>query len=554
MLTDDLKRIGLELKRIGLEGDIQTDSKTLEKFSHDTSIFEIRPEAVVSPKNSSDLKKLVEFVNKEKTNIPGLSLTPRSGGTCMSGGPINNSIILDFAKYFNQVGEMGSDFAVAQPGVYYRDFEPKTLEKGLLLPPFPASRDLCALGGMVGNNAAGEKTLTYGKVEDFVLELDVVLSDGKEYTFKALSPEELKTKLAQSDFEGQLYNKIYKLVSDNYDLLKAAKPKVSKNSAGYYLWNVLDKEKGTFDLTKLIVGSQGTLGIVSSIKFRLVPIKKHSKLLVIFLKDLKHLAEIVNTVLPYKPETFESFDNYTLKIALKYLPEVIKIMKPKNVFKLGLQFIPELKMVLTGGIPKMILMAEFADDDEDKIDLRISEVTKALKFFKLDTHSTKTEQEASKYWVIRHESFHLLREHLRGRRTAPFIDDIVVRPEHLPEFLPRLNKILAQYNLVYTIQGHVGEGNFHIIPLMDFKDPKTKQIIGRLSQEVYALVLSYKGSITAEHNDGLIRSPYLELMYGNKVYKLFEETKQIFDPHNIFNPGKKVNSSWEFAMDHIVKE
>jgi FAD/FMN-containing dehydrogenase len=138
-------------------------------------------------------------------------------------------------------------------------------------------------------------------------------------------------------------------------------------------------------------------------------------------------------------------------------------------------------------------------------------------------------------------------------RTAPFIDDIIVKPEHLPEFLPKLNSILAEYNLIYTIAGHVGNGNFHIIPLMDLKDPKSHEIIEKLSSEVYNLVLSYHGSITAEHNDGLIRSPYLKQMYGPEIYHFFEVTKYIFDPNNIFNPGKKVKSSLQYAMDHIVK-
>jgi FAD/FMN-containing dehydrogenase len=143
---------------------------------------------------------------------------------------------------------------------------------------------------------------------------------------------------------------------------------------------------------------------------------------------------------------------------------------------------------------------------------------------------------------------------MHGTRTAPFIDDIIVRPEHLPEFLPALNKILAEYNIVYTIAGHVGDGNFHIIPLMDFTKPDTRKIIQELSEKVYDLVLAYHGSITAEHNDGLIRSPYLKQMYGAEVYEIFEEVKKAFDPLGIFNPGKKVGSDLKWSLDHMVKE
>ena len=149
----------------------------------------------------------------------------------------------------------------------------------------------------------------------------------------------------------------------------------------------------------------------------------------------------------------------------------------------------------------------------------------------------------------------MLRKHVKGKKTAPFIDDVIVKPEYLPEFLPKLNAILDQYKnyMVYTIAGHPGDGNFHIIPLMDLSDDKSRQIIPELSEKVYNLVLEYHGSITAEHNDGLIRTPYLEKMYGTDIYKLFERTKQIFDPNNIFNPRKKVGTDMNYAMEHVLK-
>jgi FAD/FMN-containing dehydrogenase len=167
---------------------------------------------------------------------------------------------------------------------------------------------------------------------------------------------------------------------------------------------------------------------------------------------------------------------------------------------------------------------------------------------------TKSREEAEKYWVIRRESFNLLRQKMKGMRTAPFIDDFAVHPDDLPKFLPELYKILDKYNLTYTTAGHMGDANFHIIPLMDLTKINSKKIISELMDQVYKLVLDYHGTITAEHNDGLIRSSYLEMMFGKEVYKLFEETKKIFDPLNIFNPGKKVNSSLSYAMDHLVNK
>ncbi|GAC1413117.1 MAG: hypothetical protein NVSMB66_4200 [Candidatus Doudnabacteria bacterium] len=543
-----------QLSKLGLQGEISDDNKSLEEFSHDASLFEIKPDTIIAPKNVDDIKKLVNFARDNKDTIPNLSITARAAGSCMAGGPLNDSIILDFLKHFNKINEIGDGFAIAEPGVYYRDFEKETLKHNLLLPPFPASRDLCALGGQVGNNGAGEKSLTHGKIEDYVMELNVVLQDGNEYLFRPLNELHLQEKMKLNTFEGDIYRKLYKLINDNYEMIMAAKPDVSKNSAGYYLWNIWDKQKGTFDMTKLIVGSQGTLGVITKIKFKLVPPETKTKLYTVFLKDLKNLTQIVSIIMRYKPETFESYDDYTLKLAMRFLPDLIKILKPKNMLRLAFQFLPEAWMTLTGGFPKLVLMAEFTGKTDKEIDDKMKAVKFEIDNFKVKSRIVPTAEEANKYWVIRHESFNLLRHHIKDKRTAPFIDDIIVKPEFLPEFLPKLNKILQQYNLIYTIAGHVGNGNFHIIPLMDMTKKLNHKLIPTISKEVYDLVLSYKGSITAEHNDGLIRGPYLKQMYGEKIYGLFEEVKNIFDPKNIFNPHKKVGVTLEYSMSKLVNK
>ncbi len=536
--------------KIFFHGDVENNETILTEYSKDASLFTVKPQLVVFPKDTEDIKNLVKFVSERKHKEPNLSLTARSAGTDMTGGPLNESIILSFTRYFNQIKEVGDGYAVVEPGVYYRDFEKETLKRGFLLPSYPASRDICTVGGMVANNAGGEKTLVYGKTQDYVEELKAVFSDGHEYTVGKLTKSELDNKLGQQDFEGELYRKIWQLVTENQDVLKNAKPKVSKNSSGYAFWDVWD---GThFDLTKLLVGSQGTLGIITEIKFRLVPAKKYSKLLVIFLKNLDPLVEITHTVLPFTPESFESFDDHTFKFALKFLADVGNVLGSKNLLTLAVQFLPELWMMLTGGVPKLIMLVEFAGDNEEEIDEKLTKLNEELQKFNIKTRITKTTSEARKYWTMRRESFNLLRKHVKGKRTAPFIDDVIVDPDKLEEFLPRLKSILDAYpHLIYTIAGHVGNGNFHIIPLMDLHDESQKQLIHELSDKVYDVVLEFGGSISAEHNDGLIRSPYLKKLFGEKVYSLFEETKRIFDPKNIFNPRKKVGGDIEYALRHI---
>ncbi|MEK7621959.1 MAG: FAD-binding oxidoreductase [Patescibacteria group bacterium] len=545
MLTEELARAIKTFFR----GEVHTEAATLDTYSRDASLFKVRPALVLFPRDAIDIARLVEFVKREKPLHPELSITVRAAGTCMSGGSLNESIILDVTKFMHGVSRVSDESATALPGTFYRDFEQETLKHGRIMPSYPASRELCALGGLVGNNAGGEKTLAYGKTEDYIESLKIIFSDGHEYLVKPLDRAALETKMAQSDFEGDLYRQLFKLITEHETELAAAKPKVTKNSAGYYLWNVWDGQ--TFNLAKLIVGSQGTLGIVTEITFRLVPIKPISKLLVVFLKDLTPVARLVNELLPLKPESIESYDDNTIKLALRFWRGIMKSMKAKRFFRLLASFLPEVSFLIRGGLPKLVVLAEFSGDNETAINDALIESAKRAAKLGLQHRVTKTPEEASKYWTIRRESFNLLRHHVKGKRTAPFIDDIIVRPEFLPEFLPKLTAILDRYHLWYTIAGHVGDGNFHIIPLMGPEELRDTKVITEISSLVYDLVVSYGGSITAEHNDGIVRTPYLEKLYGPEICELFRQTKTIFDPQNIFNPGKKVGGTIKYLTDHL---
>ena len=565
-----------ELKKV-FKGDIDVTDATLTAYSHDASLFEIRPEVVVFPKDSEDVQNLVKWVKDNKTKHPTLSITARAAGTCMSGGSINDSIIMDTTRYMNKILEVKKvtpytikpkfensqevtviGEATVEPGCFYRDFEAETLKQDLLLPCYTASKSLNAVGGMIGNNSAGELTLRYGKTEDYAKELKVVLSDGHEYTFGPITRRELYTKITEATLEGQVYKELFELIKGHEALIKASKPHVSKNSAGYMLWHVLSRGKtedeDVFDIAQLIVGSQGTLGLVTQMKLRLVEKQKMSKLLVVFLPNLDHLGEIANELLATDPISIESYDDKTFKLALRFMWDFIKLKGFWGAITFGLSFIPEMWMLATGGIPKIVLMSEYAGSNEKEIDEKCRIGLEKIKHWGYKAHVTKSEREAEKYWDMRRDSFNLLRKHVQGMRTAPFIDDIIVRPEFLAEFLPKVNALIAEYpSLIYTIAGHAENGNFHIIPLVDPNDPKLPDIVIDLSKKVYDLVLSYHGSIDAEHNDGIIRSPFLPQMYGPEVYSLFEQVKKIFDPLNMFNPRKKVGATFDDIRKYLAQ-
>jgi FAD/FMN-containing dehydrogenase len=556
----DLKK---ELENI-FTGDIDNSEGTLTKYSHDASLFTVRPQYVLFPKNAEDVKNLVVWVNQNKKKYDGaafggapLAITCRCAGTDMSGGSIGESLILDFTRYMNTLINFDNPEAITvQPGMFYRDFEKITLSKNMLLPCYTASKSLNAMGGMFGNNSAGERTLQYGKTQDYILETKVVFSDGREYIVKPLTKKELYGKIAQGDFEGDIYKNIFALINENKDALAKAKPNVTKNSSGYYLWNVWDAEKEIFDLNKVIVGSQGTLGIATEITFRLIQPKAYTNLVVVFLRDINVVPELVNKVLKFDPQTLESYDDKTFLLVLKYIVSFAKLLGVGKLFKLIFSFGPETLMTLRHGFPHLILLIEFTGDTKEEADTKTKEALKELKTFKnIGVHLTKGAFEAEKYWTIRREAFNLIRFHLKKMKSEAFVDDVIVRPEMLPQFFPALYKILGEYKsqMTFAVGGHVGDGNMHIYTLLNPHNPNLKKIVMDVAEQVYALVIKLGGSITAEHNDGIMRSPFLTEMFGEKIYTLFKETKQLFDPHNIFNPGKKIGATKQYITDHIVQ-
>lgn len=537
-LKDDLQKI--------VQGEVLDDTQTLTTYSKDASIFEIKPKIVVFPKDSKDIEAVVNYVNENpKSN---LSITVRSAGTDMTGGSIGESIILDIT-HLNKLIKVSENSTVVQPGIYYRDFEAETLKQGLILPTYPASREICTVGGMVATNAGGELELTYGPINKYLKGIKVILSDGNEYTLTHLTKAQLDKKIAQKNFEGKIYSEIFDLISENEELIKNAMPKVSKNSTGYDLWDIFDEKN--FDLSKLIIGSQGTLGIITEIELRLIKPKTHQVLLVISLPDLSQLDQIIKAVLKYKPESFECYDDQTLKLALDHAWDISANFKHNNRLFAYLDMISGRKQTL----PHLILLANFTSLDKQEALKQAQSAKQALEGLNLTAEIKENAKEQEKYWLIRHKSFGLLMMYSKDKKASSFIDDIIVKPEYLPQFLPKLNEIITPYKdkIVYTLAGHIGDGNFHIIPLMDLSKEDVRAIIPELMEKVFKLVFEYKGSMSAEHNDGLIRGPYLPQMYGDNVYQLFKKVKQIFDPKNIFNPHKKTDATFQYSLEHMIK-
>lgn len=532
------------------KGEMSSQDNLLEEYSYDSSIFELTPELILHPRDSSDICQLVKYVAANKALYPTLSITPRGAGTCMSGGPINTSLILDMKTHFTHISTTNDYEIRVQPGAYMRDIDVILDKSQLLLGCVPASRALCTIGGMVGNNSGGEQSLRYGNTENSVSELKAVLADGKEYVFSPLNRHQLELKLSQTDFEGEVYRNIYKLIEDNYALIHNARPSVNKNSMGYNLWSVWNRETGIFDMSRLLTGSQGTLGVITDVKLRLHPKPHHTGLLVMYLKDQQHLGEIIAKTTEHNPITFEGFDDITFELGLKNF----------GLFKKQLGFATWAKeqaallgtvAKFKGHLPNMVLMAEFDGDNATEVHDKITALRRDLYKYKLNTTVTGEDETASGFWRLRRSSLALLRAKVHDKYAAPFIDDLTIQPDKLPEFLPKLRKVIRKYQLPATIAGHFGDGNFHIIPLLDISDNKELHKLEPAMREIIPLVLEYGGTLAGEHNDGMIRGPWLPAVFGEEMNHIFKQTKDIFDPSNIFNPHKKTDADWDFSMDNI---
>ncbi len=510
---------------------LNNDPAVLEAYSRDASLFKVMPKFVAVPKNVEEIQELITYAKEH-----GESLTVRAAGTDMTGGPLSESIVVDI-KNFNQIGEIKEDGTKVQPGVFYRDFEKLTLEKGLILPCYTASKQLNALGGMVGNNSAGEKTLRYGKMENFIVESKWLFADGREYVIK------------KGAIDNEYSQKVFELLKANEDLIREAKPKVSKNSAGYYLWNAWDGQ--TFDLNKLLVGSQGTLGIMTEATVSLVPVKTHHDLVAIFFNSWDELPKVVNAIMPHDPESLETFDKDTLKLGIRFMPEIAK-KAGKSLLSFASQFLPEAWIgVEMGGLPELIILVEVAEQSEEEVKRKVAEIVEAIKPFDVFHRVIEKDTEEEKFWIMRRESFNLLRQHVQGKRTVPLVEDFCIPVEKVPEFLPQAKKILEEASIDVNIAGHAGNGNFHIIPLMDLKEESERAKLLPVANKFYDLVGKYDGSITGEHNDGIVRTPFLGKMYSPEILALFQQVKNIFDPQNIFNPHKKVGGDLKYLEDHL---
>ena len=312
----------------GFRGGISSSKKLLDAYSTDESIFSVRPQVVIQPKNRRDVEIAAKIIARETERFTSLSLTPRAAGTGLGGGSLTDSVVIDVCAHLNKIGDItkkkGKVTFSCEPGAMWRDVEKMLKTDGYYLPPYPASKDICSVGGSIANNAAGPDSLRHGHCADWVESLDVVLMDGHTYNIKSLTYREFKMLLKQKHEYARIAKEIFDLISKNEKTIKDSQPKTKKNSAGYSLWHVMPqgvnkfkRGTGTFDLTRLISGSQGTIGIITNITLRAEPIPQNTTLITIPIFNLEDAASAIVKALKYNPINVEVFDEISFNLALQ---------------------------------------------------------------------------------------------------------------------------------------------------------------------------------------------------------------------------------------------
>lgn len=521
-----------------LMGEVMTDLDVRQYFSTDTSVFEQLPAIVVYPRNENDIRKTARFTWQLAERERIIPMTARGAGTDQSGGAIGKGVILAFPAHMNKVLELDtrSGAVTVEPGLNYGKLQQTLHTHGRFLPPFPSSIEYSTIGGAIANNASGEKTVKYGPTKNFVDGLRVVLANGEAIETKRLNKRELSKKMGLATFEGEIYRALDALIEENHDLVKGMSLDLTKNTAGYDLSSVKQKN-GSFDLTPLFVGSQGTLGIITEATIATEPYNPNTTLVVAHVKELRQATEIVAELRKFSkiPCAIEVVDKHLLDFVYKNNPN-------------------QLRGIIEPPFPALVMLIEF-DDSTAKTQKKLAKkVTKLLKEFDLKSVVETDAHKKEELWKIRHSAASVISANQGTTRAVPIIEDGIVPIERFDEYLDNVYGLFERNHLQAAVWGHAGNANVHMEPFLDLGQLGDRQTAFRVIDDYYNMVIDLGGSTSGEHNDGRLRAPYLPKLYGEEVYEIFRKVKAIFDPYGTLNPGVKLDVTIEDNRAMLRKE
>ncbi|MFT2010861.1 FAD-binding and (Fe-S)-binding domain-containing protein [Pontibacter sp. 13R65] len=518
-----------------LEGELHFDSTMRTLYATDASAYREMPLAVAFPKSEADIKTLISFARRE-----GASLIPRTAGTSLAGQVVGSGIVVDVSRTFTQILEVNSaeGWVRVQPGVIRDELNMFLKPHGLYFGPETSTANRAMIGGMVGNNSCGSNSIVYGSAREHLLSVKAILSDGTETEFGQLTLPEFEAKCRGENTSGELETRIYQATkamlsheqTQENIRREFPKPSIQRRNTGYAIDMLLESEpftfgKEPFNFCKLIAGSEGTLAFLTEIKLHVDPLPpKEIGLLCVHCNSVDESLRANLVALRFKPTASELMDHYVLECTKT------NIEQSQNRF-------------FVQGDPGAILVVELSSDSREEIDQRAAALVAELQENNLGYHYPLVfGPDVKKVWTLRKAGLGLLSNVPGDAKPVAVIEDTAVDVNDLPEFIREFNLTLEQYNLYCVHYAHAGSGELHLRPIINLKTEEGNKLFRTIAEEIASLVKKYRGSLSGEHGDGRLRGEFIPFMIGEENYKLLEEVKRVWDPANIFNPGKIVNT------------
>ena len=523
-----------ELKN-SIEGEVRFDKISRALYSNDASVYQIEPSGVVIPRHREDLIRVADICRR--FHVP---MTMRGGGTSQAGQAIGEGIVVDTSKYFHHVLEVNPEqhWARVEPGIVLDELNAQLAAHGLRFAPDISTASRATIGGMMANNSSGARSVLYGKTIDHVLEQVVLLSDGTIANFREIPRAEVPE---GESLEASCYRTVLGLASKHAEEIAKRYPKILRRVAGYNLDEFTNAAKPV-NLAKIMVGSEGTLGIVLEAKLRLVPLPKAKAVMVIEFHELLEALAAAPVILRHGPSAIEVMDKAILD----------NTRQNAALDRIRKSFIE--------GDPGATLCVEFYADRKEDLPPRLQALEENLRNsnlgyrYRMETNPA----EQARIWSLREAALGLSMAMKEDAKSIPFVEDTAVAPEQLSEYIARFLAILNKHETTAGIYAHASVGCLHVRPVINMKQESGIRKFQAIADEVADLVLEYGGALSGEHGDGLVRSPFLQKMFGDTIYGAFREIKRTFDPEGFFNPGKIVDappitSNLKFGINYIAR-
>jgi len=525
-----------------LVGEVMTGTDARRYFATDASILQLAPSLIVYPRGENDVRKAARFSWQLAERGRIIPITARGSGTNQTGAALGSGIVLVFPAHMNRILELDTKVSTVtiEPGINYAKLQQTLHTHGRFLPPYPASIEYSTVGGAISENATGEKSIKYGDTRAYVKSLRVVLANGEVIETGRLSKRELNKKLGLATFEGEIYRSVDTLLEEQHELLQQLERNVAYNDAGYCMSEIKQRD-GSFDLTPLMVGSQGTLGIVTEAVLKTEPHNPQTTLMMARFDSVEYLQQAVVelTSLHEIPSAIELVDQHVL--------EQIHELNPN-----------QLKEIIKPPFSPFLLIIEF-DDHDRALKKGVKHATKILEKYATAVQIETDSEQQQQLWKLRESTSMLITQNEGTEHSTPLVDG-AVPPDRLREYIEGVYSLLKDIGIKPALWGHAGNGNLYMQPQLNLNQVGGRQKAFRFLNEYHALVIGLGGTISGSSSDGRLRTPYLEQMYGTELYALLQKLKQIFDPYGTLNPGVKFGTSLDdikamlrtnYSLEHL---